>query len=74
MGSNRPGTRRSQRLKRAKRHQARLAQKAQAQAQGASTEEPKGVVAKVTDTVKSAVGAVGHALKAAAEKITGHGE
>jgi hypothetical protein len=62
MGYNRSGTRRSARLKRRKRHEARLVRKAEAR-------QGEGLIAKATHAVQAAAEKVGDAVHAAAQKI-----
>jgi hypothetical protein len=62
MGYNRSGTRRLARLKRRKRHEARLLQKVEA-GQG------EGMIAKAKHAVQAAAEKVGDAVQAAAQKV-----
>lgn len=59
MGANRPGAIRKKRLKRAKRHEARLARKAAAE----QAEANKGTLTKIKDAVASAAQSVVDAVK-----------
>jgi hypothetical protein len=70
MGYNRSGVRRTARLKRRKRFEQRLAEKAAAN-QPAPESHPAGLVDKVKDMAKTAVEKVEGALHTAAEKIKG---
>lgn len=72
MGYNRSGTRRTQRMKRAKKHEARLA--AKAEAAEAAPAESTGVVGTVKKAVVGAAHAVGAAVHAVANKLTGKKE
>jgi hypothetical protein len=65
MGYNRGGTRRTARLKRRKRLETRLAQRAAAEQASAK----EGLTGKVKEMAKSAVEKVGGALHAAVEKV-----
>ena len=69
MGANRPGARRTARLKRAKKHNERLARKATPR-----TAEPKGVVAKVKSAAKTAAAVVGAAVEGIKEGLAGKKE
>ncbi len=71
VGYNRSGKRRTQRMKRAKRENARLTAKALA-AEGPA-EKPKGLVEKVKGVAKGVAEAVGGAVKSAVEAVTGKG-
>ena len=65
MGYNRSGVRRTARMKRRKRLEMRLAQKAAA----SETPEKESLTHKVTEIAKSAVGKVEDVLHAAVEKV-----
>jgi phage-related minor tail protein len=68
MGYNRAGTRRTKRLRRAKRECARLAAKP-----AASHDKPVGLTEKVKDLARGVADAVGGAVKSAVEAVTGKG-
>jgi hypothetical protein len=73
MGYNRSGTRRTQRLKRHKREQARLAAKAAAASPGAGEQHHEGLVEKVKGVASGVAEAVGHPVHKAVEAVTGEG-
>jgi hypothetical protein len=70
MGYNRSGTRRKQRLKRAKKHEERLAKKAEA-GQGAPAGESHGLAAGVKKAAAGVAHAVGAAVHKVADALTG---
>ena len=72
MGYNRSGTRRKQRLKRAKRQEERLARKASADTVAEGKGQPKGgLVAGVKKAAAGVAHAVGAAAHAVAEAVKG---
>jgi hypothetical protein len=69
MGHNCSGVKRTARMKRAKRHDARLAKK-YAEAEGAASSESTGVLGTVKKVAASAAHAVGAAVHAVADTLT----
>ena len=72
MGYNRSGVRRTKRMKRAKKHDERLAKKAASE--GAAPAESTGVLGTVKKAAAGVAHAVGAAVHAVADKLTGKKE
>jgi len=69
MGYNRAGERRKARLKRHRREVARLQARAEQQPEAESTAQPQGFGARVKELAQEAVGKVGEAVHAVAQKV-----
>lgn len=69
MGYNRSGTRRTKRMKRAKKHEERLAKKAASE--GGAPAESTGVLGAVRNAAAGVAHAVGAAAHAVADTLTG---